>query len=241
MAPPLQVAQASVVRLHYAVAGQLAICVYGALVTGNPTFDQAFANTLGAALKSNFLTNLASHMNSGSGLIRVSVRDIRQANLTEFFDTNPSQVGTGVGDSLPPQTAICITLRTAKSGKSFRGRSYIPGWLEADNAATGQQATTATSAALAYMTGIQTAFSNNGLNLAVLSRPADRQTLTRTTFHSDGTQETEILSETKAKTGSIERVTALESRTAGWETQRRRANSRGATPSLANASNLVTL
>jgi len=34
--------------------------------------------------------------------------------------------GTGGATSCPPQVAMCVTLRTALAGRSFRGRCYLP-------------------------------------------------------------------------------------------------------------------
>jgi len=40
--------------------------------------------------------------------------------------SNPALVGTGSGNALPPQTAICVSLRTALPTRAGRGRFFLP-------------------------------------------------------------------------------------------------------------------
>lgn len=41
-------------------------------------------------------------------------------------------VGTKTGDAIPANVAHCISLKTGKSGRSFHGRQYMCGWVDAD-------------------------------------------------------------------------------------------------------------
>jgi len=227
----MQVNGAATVRLIWNLGGaEGAINVYGAVVTGALTFNQALADALGSAIKSAFTSQLAPHISGGVSLAKVGVRDLRTDNQAEFIDTGAAVVGTGTGDLLPGQVALCVTLRTALAGKSFRGRSYLPGFVEADNQASGTTGATANAAGVAFVQAIDNALKANGLALGVLSRPSERKTLVETTFHADGTQTVRTLSNVTAKTGQVTQVTALESRTSKWETQRRRTNGRTLPP-----------
>ena len=222
------------VRLLWAHQNSLAINVLNAQAAGGLVVNQALANSLGSAIKAAFQTNLAAHYNAGTALSRVGVRDMRQANQAEFLDTGAISTGSAVGDSTPVQVALALTLRTAKSGKSFRGRSFLPGMTEVDNVAGGQISTAGAAAAVAFMAALQSAMTAAQLTLAVASREAEQKTLVETTFHSDGTSTLRLLSTTKAKSAQLTTVTSVESRNLFWETQRRRSNGRGAPQSFLN-------
>jgi hypothetical protein len=220
------------VRLLYLNNGALAINVLNAVVTGSVTVNQALANSLGSAIKSAFTTNVGTHYNTSFVLVRVGVRDMRGENLPEFLDTNAVAAGTGIADALPLSTAMALTLRTAKSGKSFRGRIYLPGMTEAENTPGGGIDAAASAAGVAFVAGVQAAMTGQGLQLGVASRAAELTTIVKNVFHNDGTSSTTTLSTTQAKPAQITPVVSVESRTASWETQRRRGNGRGVPPSM---------
>jgi hypothetical protein len=60
----------------------------------------------------------------------VSDPDVDGAESVNFPLTQPNP-GTQVGDSLPPQDAVVIGLRTGEKGGRKRGRIYVPGITEA--------------------------------------------------------------------------------------------------------------
>lgn len=220
------------VRLLYAVGNQLAINNLGARVLSATVINQALAESLGAAIKSAYNANLAIYAHTTAALVRVGVRDMRVEHQPEFRDTGAPAAGVGTEPALPPQTAFGVTLRTAGAGRSFRGRVYLPGWSELASTTDGTIESTAAVAAMSFMTALQTALSNNGLNLAVLSRPAERFETVKTTFHADGSTTSEVIAKGNARTGTVSNVIAAESRNNLWETQRRRANGRGISPTL---------
>jgi hypothetical protein len=228
----LQISGAAQLKLYYGAAGNLAINVMGAVVNGTPVFDQALADSLGAAIKSAWTANLATHMGTNVSLVRVGIRNLQQANLPEFRDSGAAVSGTAVGDTLPVQTALCITLRTAQAGKSFRGRVYLPGWAEADNNATGVASSAAATAGVSFVNAVHAALSTHAMGLGVLSYPSLDKVIQEITTHADGSTTTRRLSHQTAKTGRVSAVVNLESRTAAWETIRRRANGRGVPPAL---------
>lgn len=222
-------------KLQWVFNGNGAVNVIGMIVTGAPTFGQALADTIGSAVKSAFTSQLATHIATNNGLVRVSIRDLRGDHLPEFRDTGATALGTGVGDSLPSQTALCLTLRTAGSGKSFRGRVYLGGYTETVNSANGAASQAAATASIAFLQAIDTSLTSSGLRLAVLTRPQPDVVITRVTTTSGGTTETKILSHQTAKSGTARQVTLIESRNLAWETQRRRNNGRGSVPTGFNA------
>lgn len=62
-------------------------------------------------------------------LRRVSPLDPNVATYT----TGLPIIGTGIGDGLPPNSALLVSLRTANIGKRFRGRVYLPRIVEVDS------------------------------------------------------------------------------------------------------------
>lgn len=202
-----------------------------AIVTGSVTVNQALANALGSAIKSIWTSNVGP-LCAATTFARVGVRDLRQPAQTEFLDTGAVATSTGTGDPLPSHIAFCVTLRTALAGKSNTGRVYMSGWSEAENDANGVALSAVGAAAVAFITGIDTNLKSNGMALGVMSRPAFRQTLVRTTFYADGSTETDTLSDSSAKSGIVHQVSTIQSRDLRWETQRRRSNSRTVVPTL---------
>jgi hypothetical protein len=102
-----------------------------------PTINQAvadaFAADVGAAWDASGIGPLTADEWRING---VSVRSIDVANQPPI-DAALVRTGTATGDALSPQLAVCITLRTALAGRSFRGRVFVPGGAEGDNAADG--------------------------------------------------------------------------------------------------------
>jgi PIN domain nuclease of toxin-antitoxin system len=169
---PLVIPGAAMLRCIFQKGGvDWAINVYGANNVSAVAVNQALANTLGTAIKGFFTSSgWKTHIATNISLKQIGIRDINVANQAEYFDAGASVAGTGVGDALPYQTSLTLTLRTALAGKSYRGRTYLFGVLEGDNDSAGQIAATASVAAIAYVNGIGSALSSNGLQLAVLSR-----------------------------------------------------------------------
>lgn len=227
MAIPQIIPNGALVRLLWSVNGELAINVFGARVGGTTNINQALAESLGSAIKSAYTVNLAANASTTTSLVRVGVRDMRVEHQPEFRDTGAPVTGQTTSDSLPGNVAICITLRTAQAGKSFRGRNYIGGLSEDANDPQGRIGAASASAAVAFVSAIRTAMTSNGLTLAVASRPSERTVVTETVFHNDGTSSTRTISTETAKAGSLTDVISVESRNNAWESQRRRNNGRG--------------
>jgi len=201
--PQLIVPNAAQMRLIWAASASLyALNVLGVVNAGNLAITQALTNTLGTAIKAALTSSgLGAQIHTSVILATVGLRDIRSANTAEFLDSGGGTAGTAAGDFLPPQTAMCITLRTALAGRSFRGRVYLPGYSELVNSATGTL--TVSTASVAFVTAIQSALVANSLNLGVLSRPAPLALPPRAGF--------------------ITPVTSIVARDLVWDTQRRRA------------------
>lgn len=146
--------------------------VLGAVKLSATTIDQAFANTLGAAIKAGYVSSgLASRQATNWNLSKVGVRDVSTANLAEFVDAAGPQAGTlAAAQTTPFHTAFVVTLRTAKAGKRYRGRVFLPGVAEESVNGAALDALHAADY-VDFITAIDAAMTASGLDFAVLSRP----------------------------------------------------------------------
>jgi hypothetical protein len=128
--------QAVQIVLDWALSdGKAAHNVMYGQVTGTVTVNQALANSLHNAITGGAFGAFAGHLASSTSFVGVTVRDMRAANLPAFQSSVGSTPGTGLAIALPNEVALVVTLRTAKSGRSFRGRLFIPGYALAESIA----------------------------------------------------------------------------------------------------------
>lgn len=205
--PSLVVPQGGLLRLIWTFSGApYAVNVFGVRNATGAGITQAAANSLGAAVKT-AMTSTGYHgwISNLVALQTVGLRNINTANQVEFLDTGAAVVGTDVSNALPPQVALCVTLRTALAGRSFRGRTFLPGFAEATSDVNGRANSATGDAALAFVQAIMAACSAASLPMAIISRPRP----------AEGT--------VPAYAGNVTNVTAAVVRDLVWDTQRRRA------------------
>jgi hypothetical protein len=167
--------------------------------------DQGAANSIGQTVKTQFTSsNLAAAIHTTIALANVALRDVSAANLAEFLDANPAVPGSNATvELLPSRTAICVTHRTARAGRSFRGRSFLGGFTVTGANDAGHAGTAETNAAVAFLTGIRTSLASQ--LIFVVAHPD--------TYDAAGNV---------SVPGFSTPVTASLSRNANFETQRRR-------------------
>lgn len=169
--PSLVVPGGVQVRLHWTMNGVDAFNVLGGSVGGGFANSQAIADAVDAAIKARLTSSgLAALLATTTSLLSVGIRDIRAANEVEFVGTGAAVPGTGAGNPLPNEVAATITLRTAKAGKSYRGRVYLGGAIVGENTAAGQIAAGFNAAAVGFMQGVGTDLAASGITLSVISR-----------------------------------------------------------------------
>lgn len=143
--------------------------VLHALIGAGPSVDQSMADAIasdaGAAHVSSGLNVLQP---TGVTLDRVAIRDIRTANQA-LIESPVGSAGTATSQLLPRGNALVVTLRTALAGKSFRGRSYVPGFGEDSNDTGGRATAAAQAAAQAWIGDFNTALTQRAWPLAVAS------------------------------------------------------------------------
>lgn len=196
--PALVITNAVLIRFIWGTAAAAsAVNVIGARKGGTTTINQGLADRLSASIKTHFTASgYGALVPATLGLRTVGVRDLSGPNLPEFVGTGAITLGTATGGKiLPPQLAAVVTLRTAKAGKSFRGRMYLGLWHDSALDASGSMTPAANSAVAGFAAGLPTILSGEGLTAAVVSR----------------------------KLASLEDITSSQVRDTQFETQRRRA------------------
>jgi len=222
----LVVATAGQVSLHWNYAGNPFTNVIGAVLTGGTVVNQALAEALGSAIKAGLgSSGLGARLHPGTSLEEVGIRDLRTADNAEFRDSGAPVAGTGTGDGLPRQIAMCFTIRTAKAGASYRGRIYLGGFTELDNDVNGGILPTGSDPAGLFLAAISDALDANGMQWGVISRPQEKRRV--------------VTYEPVTKAGFITPMSAIQLRNALWDTQRRRI-SPGGVESLLTRKTFVT-
>jgi len=168
----LIVTQGVLVRLIWGVGGQpTAVNVMGGINTG-AAIDQGRANSIGAAIKASTAGASGLHQIMGTtvSLLNVGVRSIGAPSQTEFLDAGAAVPGTATGNLLPAQVALCITLRTALAGKSYRGRFYTFGFTATSLTPGGLCSTVVGDQARTAVEGLITALATSQITPAIISR-----------------------------------------------------------------------
>lgn len=181
-------------------------------VTVAPGFvpTATIAETIRAAMSSGALwTAVAAFIAPTTTLTRVELQDVRTANNPAVASTGTAVPGTAATGAMPDEVALCVTLRTARTGQANRGRMYIPGFAAGAMAAGGVVAPSLVSAARSWVANFGGIFSAQTMTW-VIGQPA-RAAYTGKT----GTQH-------PARSARTEPVINVEVRDNHWDSQRRR-------------------
>lgn len=114
-------------------------------------------------------------LDSSSSFVGVDVYDMRSSTGQVVHQTNGAGVGTGGGDMLPLNVAVCVTLRSANRGRSARGRVYLAGLTEND-ITDGSFVAAATGAAQNMLLDIRNGAQALGWTHVIRSTQKDGQT-----------------------------------------------------------------
>ena len=155
-------------------------------------------------------TGLEQYLAPVLTLTGVGVLDLRSPGVPEIASTSAAVAGTGTSSIFPPQIAGVVTLRTALTGRSHRGRVYLFGFT-ADANASGTIQPTANTAMVNFVTALQTAMTAQSMQMAIRS-PA----LPERPSKPGGTL--------PAKDYEITIVNKIEARDNIWDTNRRRTD-----------------
>jgi len=120
------------------------------------------------------VTNWLPILHESYLLPQIVVKDISVENGIEFTKNfTPPYQGTGTNDPMAANAAMVVSWRTAQTGRSFRGRTYIGG-LDNGVLANAQNVTTTfASDAADLIVTLLDALTATGRRLAVLSKYAN--------------------------------------------------------------------
>lgn len=170
----------------------------------------AMANAYFDSVKALWLAQLAALCPTTTVFSNVQMRDIRSAGMPLVMSTTPSVGGSAsAADALPRQIAACLTVRTNRAGRQFRGRMYWAGFAETANGPDNHMTTAAKTALDAFAAGFVAAASPSGSAMAVAHHPTAFDEITGLPI-SPGL-------------GFLTPATQVVCRDTTWDTQRRRA------------------
>jgi hypothetical protein len=125
--------------LEFTLNGEVVVNVYH--VTSDVPIVSIDLINVATILRDWWANNMLEAISSDMGLDRVTVTDVSQENGEQYIlDVTPSIPGISPLPSNANQVALVMSWRTAQTGRSYRGRSYIAGLPDAaitDNNVTG--------------------------------------------------------------------------------------------------------
>lgn len=154
------------------VASKSVYCVTHALVPAGSSVTPAFVTSVFDSIKGLWGTNLGPLCSTTTFFQPAFARDLRAAGLPLVQATSAAVAGTAsAADTLPRQIAACLTIRTNRAGRKYRGRNYWAGFAETANGADNHMSTAAKTAIDAFAAGFIAAHNVNGIQLGVAHRP----------------------------------------------------------------------
>lgn len=91
---------------------------------------QELTNTIGESM-ADAIAHLTGGQNTGVAWTGCEVTDLRSEDGEQFSDTaNFPLLGTDPSNELPEQVAMLVSWKTGIRGRSFRGRTYLGGFVE---------------------------------------------------------------------------------------------------------------
>lgn len=168
--PPVIVEGSLHIRVIWTYDGSmLGINSLYANIGSGPNVNSAMASTIAGHLGSaHGDSGLNTHQPPAVSLANVEIRDVRQANQP-LLSASVDSPGTGAGDLLPRGNALVVTSRTNLAGRSFRGRTYVPGFDESASDAAGRASSDAQTAASDFLSDFNASMDGEGWPLGVAS------------------------------------------------------------------------
>jgi hypothetical protein len=197
--------------MHWSESGHLfSNVLHGAHSSGGP-IDPAVPETIFAAIKAaTSTTTWLTHLSPTVNFTGVSLKNLSVANEPEVPSVGGAALGTGVGQPLGINSALVVTLKTARSGPAFRGRTYLGGLVASTLTDPFNFSPTVGADAVAFMTGVSGVLTSNGFPLVVAQRALQAGT------HADG-------SPWAARPASTQPVTTISIVNPRVDSQRRRS------------------
>jgi hypothetical protein len=174
---PVVIPNCAEVKFKYTQGGMNVTNVLHGNLTAAGPLNPSIAESIFSAVKANAATTTwFGHLHTGFEFVGVEVKDLRTANMPGLESTGLALAGTGAGAAVPQDCALCITLKTAFSGKGFFGRTYLGGLTVADLADSRHWLSTLGPPAIAFMNGLNSAMTAQGLPWVVAQRALQANT-----------------------------------------------------------------
>jgi hypothetical protein len=139
--------------------------------TGTSPTDGTLATTLFSGFKTALTSSgFAADLSTATTMTGVSIKDMRQANLPVFLSSGIAAAGTGTGTPVAVSTSIVVSLQTAKSGREWRGRSYLGGLDSIALANAHTHTASAGTNAVAFLTAVDASMSAAGMPMGIAQR-----------------------------------------------------------------------
>lgn len=158
------------VEMRYGYLGERVENVFWVFVDDEPAPTVATMSTIAGIFYSWWNTHVKTIQSANATLREIYCTDQSAQNGGAFtYTTNLPADGANVQEPLPGNVALCVSLRTAQRGRSYRGRSYIVGLTE--NQVQGNLLTSASASAwLAAYDALVNELNTPPYQLAVCSR-----------------------------------------------------------------------
>lgn len=141
------------------------------IIPAGTSVNVALADSLFTSLRALWATNLQAQCPSTTSFSGIDMRDLRQQGQPLVSSTGASQSGTGAGDALPNSVAACLTVRTNRAGRQYRGRMYWGGFAELANGPSGTIIAATKTALDAFAANFIGAANVSGMVFGVMHRP----------------------------------------------------------------------
>ena len=139
---------------------------------GGTAWTAAELQALGDALSLWWINNLAIATASVYGLLSIELRGM-ESQEAAYASLTVNDAGDAAGDPLPINTAAVITLSTAFTGRSARGRIYHAGLAESQSSGSALLPAVVTTLNAAYGLLVSDFPNDTAGSLCVLSRTAN--------------------------------------------------------------------
>jgi hypothetical protein len=171
MANPGFVANAVEVRIHWSDPSRAFLNVMHMQYTTAGPLNPNVAQTISTSIEgSPGLADWLGFCAATTSYVGVDVRDLRSPNEPLISSTTTSTPGTSPDTALAPQTALVVTLRTAKAGRAFRGRVYLGGMALNATDGTGKIAAAANTAGIGMVNAVAAGMVASGGTIALLQK-----------------------------------------------------------------------
>lgn len=161
------------VTANLAATGRSFHVVFHEIIPAGTAVTSGLADAVFTPLKNLWTTNLAPQCAPTTTLGGLSMRDLRDVGFALVNSTIGGAPGTAATETnqLPLNIASCLTVRTAKAGRQFRGRMYWGGYCEIANGLNGQMSAAMKTALDTFAANFMAAVNVSGLTLGVAHRP----------------------------------------------------------------------